>query len=94
MTGVQTCALPICLLRKFKPSRATNSSWLNWGYYARHSKVVQSLWSAPNPDALDIFRQVLGNDAFSLDTSAYEGRRLGLFMQLFTLKLWFDQRPA
>jgi asparagine synthase (glutamine-hydrolysing) len=82
------------LLRKFKPSPATNSSWLNWGYYARHSKVVQSLWSAPNPDALDIFRRVLGNDAYSLDTSAYEGRRLGLFMQLFTLKLWFDQRPT
>jgi asparagine synthase (glutamine-hydrolysing) len=82
------------LLRKFKPSPATNSSWLNWGYYARHSKVVQSLWSAPNPDALDIFRQVLGSDAFSLDPAAYEGRRLGLFMQLFTLKLWFDQRPT
>ena len=82
------------LLRKFKPSPATNSSWLNWGYYARHSKVVQSLWSAPNPDALDIFRQVLGNDAFNLDPVAYEGRRLGVFMQLFTLKLWFDQRPT
>jgi asparagine synthase (glutamine-hydrolysing) len=82
------------LLGKLKPSNATSSSWLNWGYYARHSSVIQSLWAAPTPDALDIFRQVLGNDAFSLDTSAYEGRRLGLFMQLFTLKLWFDQRPA
>jgi asparagine synthase (glutamine-hydrolysing) len=80
------------LLEKLRPSNATGGSWLNWGYYARHSKVVQSLWASPSPDALDVFRQVLGHDGFSPDPAAYDGRRLWLFMQLFTLKLWFDQR--
>jgi asparagine synthase (glutamine-hydrolysing) len=80
------------LLQELKPSPATNGSWLNWGYYARNSTVIRSLWSSPNPDALDVFRQVLGKDVFSPDPAAYDGRRTGLFLQLFTLKLWFDQR--
>jgi hypothetical protein len=82
------------LLQKLKPSNATNGAWLNWGYYARHSRVVQSLWASPSPNALDVFRQVLGHDGFSPDLGAYDGRRTGLFLQLFTLKLWFDQRPT
>lgn len=77
--------------RKIRPSNATNGSWLNWNYYATHSPVIQSLWSEPNSDATDVFRQVLGN-AFSTEIAAYEGKRVYLFLQLFTLKLWFDQR--
>jgi asparagine synthase (glutamine-hydrolysing) len=80
------------ILQKLKPSNATNGAWLNWGYYARQSKVIQALWLSPNPDALEVFRQVLGKDAFSTELAAYEGHRLSLFLQLFTLKLWFDQR--
>ena len=81
------------VLEKIKPSVANNSSWLNWGYYARQSKVIRSLWASPTPDALDVFNQVLGHDGFSPDLGAYDGRRVYLFLQLFTLKLWFDQRP-
>jgi asparagine synthase (glutamine-hydrolysing) len=80
------------LLEHLKPSSATNGSWLNWGYYARTSKVVQSLWSSPNSDAFGIFREVLGREAVSTDIAAYSDGRTGLFLQLFTLKLWFDQR--
>ena len=80
------------LVRKLKPSPATNGSWLNWGHYARQSKVVQSLWASPSSDALDVFRQILGHDGFSADLGAYDGARTGLFLQLFTLKIWFDQR--
>jgi hypothetical protein len=80
------------LLQKLKPSVAATGSWLNWGYYARQSRVVHSLWSSPNPAALEVFRQVLGHDGFSPDIGAYDGRRIGLYLQLFTLKLWFDQR--
>ena len=80
------------LLQKLRPSNATGGSWLNWGYYARQSKMVQSLWAAPTSDALEVFRQVLGHDGFSPDLGAYDGRRLYLFLQLLTLKLWFDQR--
>ena len=81
------------LLQKVMPSPAANGSWLNWDYYIRKSSVIQALWSAPNPEAMEVFRQVLGASAFSPDPAAYQGRRLWLFMQLFTLKLWFDQRP-
>ena len=77
--------------RKIRPSNATNGSWLNWNYYTTQSRLVQSLWSEPNPDATDVFHQVLG-DAFSTDIASYEGKRVYLFLQLFTLKLWFDQR--
>lgn len=80
------------LYRKLRPSNATPGSWLNWNYYAKQSRVVQSLWSAPNSDATEIFRLVLGKDGFKTDINAYDGKRIYLFLQLFTLKLWFDQR--
>jgi hypothetical protein len=80
------------LVQKLKPSPAANGSWLDWSHYARNSTVIRALWSSSNPDALDVFRQVLGHDGFSSDLGAYEGRRVSLFLQLFTLKLWFDQR--
>jgi hypothetical protein len=80
------------LLEKLRPSNATNGSWLNWGYYIQQSAVVQSLWSSPNPDAQEIFRQVLGKEAFSSKLTSYSGGRVSLFLQLFTLKAWFDQR--
>jgi hypothetical protein len=35
---------------------------------------------------------VLGKDGFKPEIAAYSGRRIYLFLQLFTLKLWFDQR--
>jgi asparagine synthase (glutamine-hydrolysing) len=78
--------------RKVVPSNATTGSWLNWSYYARQSRAIQSLWSSPSSDVLEIFRLVLGKDGFKSEIAAYEGRRIYLFLQLFTLKLWFDQR--
>jgi len=82
------------LARKLWPSNATAGSWLNWTYYARHSQLVRSLWTAPNPEAEAVFRAVLGDDGYHRDIEAYEGRRIYIFMQLFTLKLWFDQRRS
>ena len=81
-------------LRRLKPSRATSGSWLNWDYYLTHSEKVQSLWEPRNSDAEEVFCQVLGKEGFSRDLHAYQGARLALLMRLFTLKLWFDQRPA
>ncbi len=80
------------LAAKLKLSNATNGSWLNWTHYARHSAVVKALWSSPTADALDVFALVLGKDGFSGDINAYGGCRVYLFLQLLTLKLWFDQR--
>jgi len=80
------------LCRKITPTNATAGSWINWSHYARQSRVVQALWSSPNSDALEVFRLVLGKDGFKPEIAAYSGRRIYLFLQLFTLKLWFDQR--
>jgi asparagine synthase (glutamine-hydrolysing) len=81
------------LYRKLLPSNATGGSWLNWNFYANQSRVIQDLWSSPCPAAREVFEMVLGKDGFQPDIRAYEGRRIYLFLQLFTLKLWFDQRP-
>jgi len=79
--------------RKIRPSNATTGSWLNWNHYATRSSLVQALWSSPNAEAEEIFTRVLGKEDFSWDISAYVGSRMPLFMQLFTLKVWLDQRP-
>lgn len=80
------------LYRKVVPTNATSGSWLNWSYYAQQSSVVQDLWSSPNADAREVFRLVLGKEGFQPEIAAYPGKRVYLFLQLFTLKLWFDQR--
>jgi hypothetical protein len=78
--------------RKLMPSRTTTGSWPNWNHHLTHSPGIRSLWSTPNPDALEIFRQVLGKDGFKTEIGAYKGDAIYIFLQLFTLKLWFDQR--
>lgn len=81
------------LWRKILPSNATSGSWLNWNFYARQSQVIRELWISPNADAAEVFRMILGKDKYDSNISAYPGKRIYLFLQLFTLKLWFDQRP-
>jgi len=80
------------LMKKIRPTQATSGSWLNWSYYASHSPKVRALWERPNPDAFEVFREILGKDRFSMDISAYRGSEVYIFLQLFTLKLWFDSR--
>jgi asparagine synthase (glutamine-hydrolysing) len=80
------------LCHKLKRSNATNGSWLNWNFYVLQSQVIKSLWSAPNPDAQGLFEQVLGKNEFKSDIGAYQGKRVYLFLQLLTLKVWLDQR--
>jgi hypothetical protein len=79
-------------MKKLRPTQSTSGSWLNWGYYASHSPKVRALWERPNPEAFEVFREVLGKDRFSMDISAYRGSDVYVFLQLFTLKLWFDSR--
>jgi asparagine synthase (glutamine-hydrolysing) len=76
---------------KIRRTMATVESWPNWSYYVRNSPRIRELWERPNPIAADIFHQVLG-PRYSRRISHYGGRELYLFLQLFTLKLWLDQR--
>lgn len=78
-------------VQKLKRTNATTGSWLNWNYYVNNSAKVRELWSVPNKEARDVFKRILGNQ-FSEDISSYSGKSLYIFLQLFTLKLWFDQR--
>ena len=77
---------------RLKRSMATQGSWPNWHYYLQHSERLRGLWLRPNPEAWEFFRAVLGKDRFTLDLRAYGGNKLNLFLRLFTLRLWFDQR--
>lgn len=81
------------LWRKIRPSNATSGSWLNWNFYAGQSRVIQELWKSPNAEAGEVFRAILGKDQYEPNIAAYPGKRIYLFLQLFTLKLWLDQRP-
>jgi asparagine synthetase B (glutamine-hydrolysing) len=104
-TGVSVDASPLAeslscharrarrLLARLHRPDAADGSWLNWPHYVLHSRKLRSLWNTPNPEAFDIFRQVLGPDGFHPEIEAYRGRAVWLFLQLFTLKLWLDQRP-
>jgi asparagine synthase (glutamine-hydrolysing) len=78
-------------LQKLKRTNATTGSWLNWGYYVNNSAKVRELWQRPNKEAREVFKRVLGSQ-YSDDIGAYRGKSLYIFLQLFTLKLWFDQR--
>lgn len=79
-------------LRQQRGSIATDGSWLNWSAYLNQSQKVRALWTLPNPQADDLFIQILGKDGYSKEIGDYAGKRRAIFMQLFTLKLWLDQR--
>ncbi|MBX3744428.1 MAG: hypothetical protein KF833_03895 [Verrucomicrobiae bacterium] len=79
-------------LRKLRPTLATEGSWPDWHHYVAQSATLKSLWERPNPEAFDLFRQVLGPDAVRPDIRTYAGRDTFLLVALLTLKLWFERR--
>ena len=81
-------------LMKLRSKRATASSWLNWGYFIRHSAPLRALWDAPNPRADMLFDEIVGPGGWHRDPSAYSGFGVNLFLRLLTLKTWLDQRPG
>lgn len=70
---------------------ATNGSWPSWRHYFCHSKVVESIWSKPNPAASDIFSEILGWNPHRQSICEYMGTDVVLFQRLLTQKLWLDQ---
>ena len=71
---------------------ATPGSWPNWRFYLQHSKVIEQLWTRPNPAARTVFTEILGQDPYRKSIQEYAGSERALFQRLFTQKLWFDQR--
>ena len=70
----------------------SEESWPNWFHYVRHSRKLDALWKRPNPDAMDLFRRVLGPEGMPGDVEAMKRDRPFLFVGLLSLKLWLDQR--
>jgi asparagine synthase (glutamine-hydrolysing) len=78
------------LVRRLSGSKTTGGSWPNWKVYANQSPTIRELWSRPNAMADDLFVKVIGKDRYKKEIGAYED--VYQFLQLFTLKVWLDQR--
>jgi asparagine synthase (glutamine-hydrolysing) len=82
------------LLGRLRGSTSSDESWLNWPSYVAHSPVLDGLWKRPrNPDALDLFRRVLGVARVDEAGERLKREEPFLFISLLTLKLWLDVRP-
>jgi asparagine synthase (glutamine-hydrolysing) len=73
---------------------ATSGSWPNFHHYFLSSKVIQSLWTRPNPVAAEVLGSILGQNPFDRSIREHVERHLGFFFNLFTQKLWLDQRAG
>jgi asparagine synthase (glutamine-hydrolysing) len=86
---------PLWLKRKINRLRrhtVSDESWPNWPQYVRRSEKLEALWKRPNPDAMDIFRRILGPAQFPQDVHTLQRDQPFLFVSLLTLKLWLDQQ--
>lgn len=80
------------LASRFRPGIASRGSWPNWAYYVAHSELVRATWQAPVSGTRDVLCAIMGADHLSKPPSAYTGHDLELFLRLWTLKIWLDQR--
>lgn len=71
---------------------AADGSWPDWAGYVSHSRKLAELWNEPNPEAVDLFKRVVGAADFRSGIREYQGRDLFLMVSLLTLKLWLDHR--
>jgi asparagine synthase (glutamine-hydrolysing) len=80
------------VLRRLSGSTHTEGSWPDWGPYLARSRKLDSLWKRRNPDAMDLFRRVLGPSPLLDDVEALKREQPFLFVGLLTAKIWLDQR--
>jgi asparagine synthase (glutamine-hydrolysing) len=83
----------VALRRHFaRRSRSIDStgSWLNWGYYLRHSRSIKSLWCDGPSKGRDLIEE-LTCASFSEDLETYMQVSPEFFLRLLTLKLWAEQ---
>jgi asparagine synthase (glutamine-hydrolysing) len=71
---------------------APDGSWPDWQQYVTHSQKLNDLWRRENPDAMDLFRRVLGATGLPDDLRPLKRRQPFLFVGLLTVKLWLEQR--
>ena len=80
-------------IKKKMKNIATNESWPNWPFYSHNSKRIEFLWMRNNRAVQDIFKQLLGKNPYEKKIQEYKvNDDLNLFLRMFTLKLWIEQR--
>jgi asparagine synthetase B (glutamine-hydrolysing) len=78
--------------RRLRGSASTDESWPEWASYLIPGRKFDALWRRHNPEALDLFRRVLGSGDLPDNPDQLKRRRPFLFVGLLTAKLWMDQR--
>jgi asparagine synthase (glutamine-hydrolysing) len=77
---------------KLRKRLATRGSWPDLHRYFRHSKVVESQWRRPNPAARESFTAILGQNPFEESMGQHAAENPALCFNLWTQKIWLDQR--
>lgn len=80
--------------RSVKRSLASDGSWPDWQYYVAHSARLAELWKAPNPDAFDFFRRVMGWSSVPGHPREFAPGETFLLVSLLTQKIWLHQRAG
>lgn len=78
--------------RRLSGRAFSDESFPNWHQYAQRSLLLDGLWRRPNPEAMDLFRRVLGPSFAPSGVEALKRDRPFLFVSLLTVKLWLDLR--
>ncbi len=70
----------------------TSGSWPEFSVYIAGSPLIAELWSAPSPFIRELFTAILGRDPWGMSVQAWASEAADLFLRLFTVKLWLEQR--
>ena len=84
----------MALKRKLSPRNTIVSdvSWPNWEYYLFNSDTISRIWNNQHKTARDFFITLLDFDPYTRPIKDYCKNDCKLFLRLFTLKMWIDQR--
>ena len=79
-------------LKRLTGARGTSGSWMNWHGYLKTNPKIKEMWERPNPVAWDFFEKVFGPGRVQRSLDNFPAEDLELYLQLITLKLWFEWR--
>jgi asparagine synthase (glutamine-hydrolysing) len=74
-------------------SLATDGSWPNLGWYARHSQTLKELWQSPPPATRQAISRAWGSDPWSTPLPAWSDAPADLF-RILTLASHLNRRRA
>jgi hypothetical protein len=87
-------ALKNRLVTRVFPRMAIRGSWPNWEFYLQRSALIARQWERARERTRDLFNSLLGFDPYRRAPGDFQGREVELFIRIWTLKLWVEQRTA